>query len=89
VAIQQHKQESSLTASNATILWRIDPLLGNNHKTNETIAVVRQQPGYQWASWKAVSPVGFASMAVNTTMDTTMGMVFSVRSMPRRYKQVN
>jgi hypothetical protein len=90
VAIQQHKQESSLTASNATILWHIDPLLANDRETNnETTAVVRKQPACQWTSWKAVSSVGFVLMAANTTMDTTMGMVLPVWFMPRCYKQDN
>jgi hypothetical protein len=29
-------------------MWHIDLLLGNNHETNETIAIVRKWPARQW-----------------------------------------
>jgi hypothetical protein len=36
------------------VLWRIDPLLGNDCETNERTAVARQRPERLWTGWKAV-----------------------------------
>lgn len=37
------------------LLWGIDPLLGNDHKTNnETAATARKQPARQWTGSKAL-----------------------------------
>jgi hypothetical protein len=71
------------------ITQRTDPLLGRDHETsNETTAVVRQQPAYQWTGWKAVFSAGSAPLAVYATMNTTMETVFSVLSTPRCCNQL-
>jgi hypothetical protein len=49
--------------------------------------VARQQRARQWTGWKAVFSAGFAPMAAYATMNTTMGTVFSVLSVPKCYKQ--
>jgi hypothetical protein len=48
-------------------MWHIDPLLGNDCKTNETTAIARQ-PVCQWTCWKVVFSAWHVSMAVRATM---------------------
>jgi hypothetical protein len=53
------------------VLWRTDPLLDNDHETNnETTATAMQQPVRQWTGWKTVFSVRSAPMAAHATTDT-------------------
>jgi hypothetical protein len=52
------------------ILWRTDPLLGNDRQTNnETTAVALKRSVHQWTSWKVVFLARSASMAPQATME--------------------
>jgi hypothetical protein len=63
------------------ILWRINPLLGNDRKTNnETTAVARQRPARQWTDWIAMFSARSEPMAAHAT-------VITLRSVPRCYKR--
>jgi hypothetical protein len=55
------------------ILWCTDPLLGNDHETNnKTKAIARQWPLCQWTGWKAVFSAGSVWMPAHTTVDASM-----------------
>jgi hypothetical protein len=72
------------------ILRHIDPSLGNDLETNnETTAVARQQSGPQWTGWKGVFSTASAPLAAHATINTTVGTLFSVPSVPKYYKQDN
>jgi hypothetical protein len=47
-------------------------LLGNNHETNETIAIVRKWPARQWTGWIAV----FSALSTLMTVHTIRSSVF-------------
>jgi hypothetical protein len=67
----------------------VDLLLGKDRETNnETTAVARQQPACQLTCSKAVFSAGSAPIAAYPTMNTKMGTVFPVLSVPRCYKQL-